>query len=80
MLTLHISAAWFRSNIFLHIIISDNIKHDKYAVAVHLSEISEYEPENVRFLKVWTGPSSQFKNKYVMGAIEILSEMYNIKL
>ena len=37
--------------------------------------------ENVHFLKVWTdGPNSQFKNKYVMGATEMLSEMYNIKI
>ena len=48
---------------------------------VHLSEILKYKQENVRFLKVWTdGPNSQFKNKYVMEAIEMLSEVYNIKI
>ena len=40
-----------------------------------LLEILKYKPENVHFLKVWTDcPNSQFKNKYVMGAIEMLSE------
>ena len=64
-----------------HISISDNLKHDKYATMVYLSEILKYKPENVHFLKVWTdGPKSQFKNKYVMVAIEMLSEMYNIKI
>ena len=53
----------------------------KFAVKVYLSEILKYKPENVHFLKVWTnGPNSQFKNKYVMGAIEMLSKMYNIKI
>ena len=70
-ITLYTSVAWFRYDIFLYIIISDNLKHDKYAVVVYLLEILKYKPENVHFLKVWTnGPNSQFKNKYVMGAIE----------
>ena len=48
---------------------------------VYLSEILKYKPENVCFLKVLTvGPNSQFKNKCVMGAIEMLLEMYNIKI
>ena len=79
-ITLHTSAAWFRSDILLHVIISDNLKHDKYAVVVYLSEILKYKPENVHFLAVWTdGPNSQFENKYVMDPKEMLSEMYNIK-
>ena len=77
---LYASVAWFRSDIFLHIIIGDNLKHDKYAVVVYLSEILEYKPENVHFLKVLKTKNSQFKNKYVMGAIEMLSEMHNIKI
>ena len=80
-ITLYTSVAWFRSDIFSHVIISDNLKHDKYAVVVYLSEILKYKPENVRFLKVWTdGPNSQFKNKYVIGSIEMLSEVCNIKI
>ena len=80
-ITLCTSVAWFRSDIFSHGIISDNLKHDKYVVVVYLSEILKYKPINVHFLKVWTdGPSSQFKNKYVMGAKEMLSEMYSIKI
>ena len=80
-ITLHTSAAWFRSDILLHVIISDNLKHDKYAVVVYLSEILKYKPENVRFLRVWTdGPNSQFENKYAMDPKEMLSEMYNIKI
>ena len=59
----------------------NNDKDDKYAAVVYLSEILKYKPENVCLLKVWTDdPNSQFKNKYVMGAIEMLSEMYNIKI
>ena len=75
LITLYTSLAWFRSDIFLHVIINHNLKHDKYAVVVYLLEILKYKPENVHFLKVWTDcPNSQFKNKYVMGAIEMLSE------
>ena len=67
-ITLYTSVAWFRSHIFSHVIISDNLKHDKYAVVVQVgtvvigtSEILKYNPENIRFLKVWTdGPNSQF--------------------
>ena len=48
---------------------------------VYPLETLKYKPENARFLKVWTdGPNSPFKNKYVMGAIEMLSEMCNIKI
>ena len=79
--TLYISVAWFRSDIFLHVIISDKLKHDKYTVVVNLSKVLKYKPKNVCFLKVWIdGSNSQFKNKYVMGAKEMLLEMYNIKI
>ena len=79
-ITLYTSVAWCRSDIFSHVI-SDNLKHDKYAVGVYLSEILKFKPENVSFLRVWTdGPNSQFKSKYVMAAIEMLLEMYNIKI
>ena len=75
LITLYTSLAWFRSDIFLHVIINHNLKHDKYPVVVYLLEILKYKPENVHFLKVWTDrPNSQFKNKYLMGAIEMLSE------
>ena len=48
---------------------------------MYLLEALKYKPENALFLKVWTdGPNSPFKNKYVMGAIEMLSEMCNIKI
>ena len=53
-ITLYTSVAWFRSDIFLHVIISGNLKHDIYAVVEYLSEILKYKPENVCFLKVWT--------------------------
>ena len=80
-ITLYTSVAWFRSDIFSHVIISDKLKHDKYAVVVYLSKVLKYKPENVCFLKVWIdGSNSQFKNKYVMGAKEMLLEMYNIKI
>ena len=46
-ITLHTSVTWFRSDIFLHVIISDNLKHDKHDVVVYLSEILKYKPENV---------------------------------
>ena len=38
-ITLYTSVAWFRYDIFLYVIISDNLKHDKYAVVVYLLEI-----------------------------------------
>ena len=80
-ITLHTLVAWFRSDIFLHVIISDNLKHDKYVVVVQLSRTLKYQPENVCFLEAQNGgPNSPFKNKSVMGAIEMLSEMYNIKI
>ena len=80
-ITLYTSVAWFRSDNFSFFIISDNLKHDKYAVVVYLSENLKYKPENICLLKAWTdGPNSQFKYKYLMGTIEMLSEMYNIKI
>ena len=51
-ITLYTSVAWLRSDIFLHVIISDNLKHDRYAVVVYLPEILKYKPENVCLLKV----------------------------
>ena len=78
---MYTSVASLRSDIFSHVIISHNLKHYKYAVVVYLLETLKYKPENVRFLKVWTdGSNSPFKNQYVMGAIEMLSEMCNIKI
>ena len=43
-ITLHTSVTWFRSDIFLHVIISSNLKHDTYAVVVYQSEILKNKP------------------------------------
>ena len=77
---LYTSVAWFSNSILSHVIVSDNLKHDKYGVVVFVTEILKHKP-GIQLLKVWPDrPNSQFKNKYVMGALGMLSERHNVTI
>ena len=57
---LNTSVAWF--NTLPHVSVSDNLKHDKYAIVVFITEVLKHKLEGVHLLKVWTHrPNSQFK-------------------
>lgn len=67
-----------------HVIISDEMAHDKTSVAVFMSTIlSEFVKEkhpDVKKAYIFSdGPSSQFKNKYIVSILHKLNQIVNIQ-
>ena len=79
--TLFTTVRWYCGDIHSEVIVSDCLKHGKMAIIVFLDELLKRKPINVSEVKIWTdGPLSQFKNKYVMSALNFLSTTYKIRI
>ena len=70
--TLYTSASWFRNRILSHVIISDTQSHNKSTAVPFTDILLGEKPEYVTHVKIWTdGPVTQFKNQYVMAAMDM---------
>lgn len=79
--TLFTTVTWFRQTVSSKVIVSDFMDHSKAAVVPFLDEILKGLPPEADALRIWTdGPSSQFKNRYVIGSMKMLSERHGIRL
>ena len=57
------------------------MEHSKTSVVIFLDEILQNFPPEIEDLRIWTdGPTSQFKNKFVMEGMKMLSVKHNIPL
>ena len=75
--TLVTSVAWFRGNTSPHMVISDSLRHERTTTVGFLDEHMTEMPKEATEIRVWTdGPASQFRNEYVMSAIQPLSEKH----
>ena len=75
--TLFTSVTWFRGKTSPHVVISDSLRHEKTSAVVFMDELLGEIHEDATEVRVWTdGPANQFKNKYVMSAIQPLSEKH----
>ena len=64
-----------------HVIVSDSREHNKTSIVVFTNKLLELKPEWVKHVKIWTdGPKSQFKNKYVMYSMQMLSDKHNVQI
>ena len=65
---------WFRENIKCEVIISDHLKHNKTPI-VFMDQLFSLKNPDINTIKVWSdGHNSQFKNKYVIGSLDLLSK------
>ena len=74
-ITLFTSVMWFRENTKCEAIISDHLKHDKTPIVVFMDQLFSLKNPDINTIKVWSdGHNSQFKNKYVIGSLDLLSK------
>eukprot|EP00112_Aurelia_sp_Birch-Aquarium-sp1_P019466 Seg4820.5 transcript_id=Seg4820.5/GoldUCD/mRNA.D3Y31 product="hypothetical protein" protein_id=Seg4820.5/GoldUCD/D3Y31 len=79
--TLFTTVSWLKGKVVSHVIVSDFMEHTKTAVVIFLDEILQNFPSEIEELHIWTdGPTSQFKNKFVMEGMKTLSIKHNIPL
>ena len=79
--TLFTTVSWLKGKIVSHVVVSDFMKHSKTSVTIFLDEILEHFPPNIEELRIWTdGATSQFKNKFMMEGMKMLSIKHNIPL
>ena len=78
--TLFTTVTWFKGEVMSKVIVIDCMQHTKSSVMVFLDEILKNLPSTVK-VRIWMdGPSSQFKNKFVMEGMKMLSKKYGVKL
>ena len=79
--TLFTAVAWFKGTINCQVIVSDFMEHTKKAVVPLLDEVLKLFPPGIQEVRVWTdGPSSQFKNRFVMATTKTLTQWRGINL
>ena len=79
-ITLFTSVMWFSENIKCDVTISDHLKHDKTPI-VFMGQLFYLKNPDINTIKIWSdGPNSQFKNKYVMGSLDLLSKKHDIDI
>jgi hypothetical protein len=79
--TLFTTVTWLKGEVMSKVIVSDCMQHTKSSVMVFLDEILKNLPSTVKEVRIWTdGPSSQFKNKFVMEGMRMLSKKYGVNL
>ena len=80
-ITLFTSVMWFRENIKCEVIISDHLKQDKTQIVVFMDQLFSLKNPDINTIKVWSdGHIGQFKNKYVMGSLHLLSKKHDIDI
>ena len=78
--TLFTTVTWFRQTISSKVIVSDFMEYSKASVIPFLDEILMGMPPEADSIRIWTDePSSQFKNKFIMESMKMLSHRQNLK-
>lgn len=63
------------------VIASDNLDHGKRTVITYIDHLMDTLPDMMEIILSWSdGPSSQFKNWFVVAAISALEEKHNVKI
>lgn len=58
--------------------VSDNLKHDKTAAIISIDQILSLKPTNAKIVNICSDePSSQFKNWFVVWALDFLTGKHN---
>ena len=67
------SVTWFQNTKSCHAIVCTT--HDKETLLVNLDKLIQSLPKDVFELRIWTdGPSSQFKNKFIIADTQMLQK------
>ena len=78
--SLFTAALWFDGKLHPTVIASDDLNHGKETV-VSIDHLLDTLPATVKCISIWSdGPSSQFKNRFVVAAISSLQEKHKINI
>lgn len=79
--SLFTAAAYHSGVIHPVVIASDILDHTKETVVCYVSHLLDEIPSSIRKVEMWSdGPSSQFKNRFIAAALDVLETKYNIKI
>ena len=69
------AAIWFHVKLHPTLLVSDNLDHSKEIIIPYMEIIFEMLPHLVQTVSIWSdGPSSQFKNRFLVAANPLLKE------
>lgn len=72
---------WHSETSHSFVLVSDILDHTKNTVIPYIVRLLEELPSDIKEVTIWSdGPSSQFKNRYIAEAIQILSNMHDIRI
>lgn len=74
---------WHRQTVISYVIVSDCREHEKRSVVTYTAAAMDKitEIKTVSKVYIWTdGPSSQFKNRYIITFVEKLQKIYNVQI
>ena len=75
------AAIWFEGKIHPTVLASDNLIHAKETIGPYIDYLLSTLPKSVKTVSLWSdGPSSQFKNKYIVSMIPVLQKKYGITI
>ena len=79
--SLFTAAIWFEGKIHPTVLASDNLIHAKETIGPYIDYLLSTLPKSVKTVSLWSdGPSSQFKNKYIVSLIPVLQKKYGITI
>ena len=71
------AAFWFPAKIHPTVLVSDNLDHSKESIIPYMDIIFEMLPDSVQTVSIWSnGPSSQFKNRFMVAAVPLLERKF----
>ena len=78
--TLFTTVTWLKGEVMSKVIVIDCMQHTKSPVMIFLDEILKNLPSTVKEVRIWTdGPSSLFKNNFIMEGVKMLSKKHGSK-
>ena len=79
--SLFTAALWFSGELHPKVIASDNLDHGKDTIIAYIDNILDSLPGTVKTISIWSdGPSSQFKNRFIVAAISPLQEKHKVTI
>ena len=74
-------ALWCDGELHPKVIASNNLDHGKDTIIAYIDHLLDSLPATVKTISIWSdGPSSQFKNRFIVAAISALQEKHNVTI
>ncbi|CAB4014894.1 Hypothetical predicted protein [Paramuricea clavata] len=79
--SLFTAALWYSGILHPIVIASDNLNHSKDTIVAYIDYLLSILPSNTQNISIWSdGPSSQFKNRFIVAALKSLQDKHKIQI